>query len=576
MRMLGRLSDRGSAACACVMLLWAMASPNAAFATAAEWGNARILYFEKFNTTIDPRPALTQKRTEQRLLKFDAYGRRLELALEPNGAVPTHLDSQVRLYRGRLTGIDGSWARIATRGSNVHGLVWDGVDLYVIEPGAAVHAALVPPLEDPERSTVLFKLSDTILDAGATLCGVTAATQTTALEAYTALTRELGALKRTATIQQAASEVLRLEISAIGDAAFRGQFSSDAEALDQMLLRLNNIDGIFTAELGVRVQAPTTIIYDAHTDPLPRTNAPDALLKALGAHRGVSPQLKSRGLTHLFTGRDLAGETVGMGYIGTVCDGEFGVALTEVRGRGAWLESLIAAHEIGHNFGAKHDGEGECSAVPQNEFLMSPKVHATKATFSQCSQTQILRRISAANCVTVLSPADLSIPADLGTRREQVGQLFEWTLPVTNIGGRTAMHGRSEIQIPAELEIIEAWVSGGSCTSGAGVVDCTLGAISGGVTRDVNITLRALTAGTNTITAQLITSVDASHLNNAGTATIEVVAQPDPSGGIPAIDASPATTPAARGGGGALSKAWVSVLALLLLLTLRVRSLRWR
>lgn len=569
MRKLGWPSDRATVACACIVLACAASLPNAGQAAAADWGNARILYFEPFTTTIDPRPALSQKRTDQRLLKFDAYGRRLELALEPNAALAeaqaAHPASEVRLYRGQLTGIEGSWARIATRGSNVHGLVWDGTDLYVIEPGEAVRASLVPPLDRPQ-TTVLFKLSDTILDAGASLCGTTTATQPTALDAYTALTRELASLKSNPLLKHDISEGLRLEISAIGDAAFRAQYASDAEALDQMLLRLNNIDGIFTSELGVRVQAPTTLIYDANSDPLPATTSASALLTSLGTHRAATPQLRSRGLTHLFTGRDLDGATVGIGYIGEVCSQQFGVAITEVRGRGAWLESLVGAHEIGHNFGAIHDGEGECSAVPQNEFLMSPTVHSDKATFSSCSRARIMQHIATASCVTVLSPADLSIPADLGTVHEQVGRLFEWTMPVTNVGGRTSESGRVEVQIPAGFDIIEAWIGGGTCMSGAGVIDCALGEIAGGVTRTLNVTLRAQVAGTSTIAAQLIASPDANLTNNTGSATFEINMQAPVAGSDPVSDASTAPPASGRGGGGAWSEAWTAALSIVLLL----------
>ena len=84
MRLLGRHAGTGPAgwlhACVAGMLL----SASAHAADSALPGGARILYFEPFTTTIDPRPALTQKSTRSRQLKFDAYGRRFELALEPN------------------------------------------------------------------------------------------------------------------------------------------------------------------------------------------------------------------------------------------------------------------------------------------------------------------------------------------------------------------------------------------------------------------------------------------------------------------------------------------------------------
>jgi hypothetical protein len=562
MELLGRRSGSLSV-WACIAAAFGF-HPSPTLAADDAWGNARILYVEKFETTIDPRPALAQKRSTSRVLKFDAFGRRLELTLEPNStleAAAAARSSAVNLYRGELTGIKGSWARVATRGSDVHGLIWDGTDLYVIEPTEAVRSSIVAPVDVSATKTVLFRLSDTILDAGAGLCGTTATTERSALDSYTELTHELGSLKTSGQLQKAADAALRIEISALGDAQFRAQFESESDAIDQILLRLNNVDGIFAAELGIQVQVPTAVVYEADSDPLPTTTAATSLLRHLATLRANSPQLKARGLTHLFTGRDLDGTTVGIGYIDSVCNTEYGVALTEIRGRGAWLESLVTAHEMGHNFGAVHDGEAPCSFVPQNEFLMSPVVHPTKATFSNCSRTRILQTARAASCVTTLPPADLAIAADLGTVREQIDQMFEWELPITNAGGHTASNGRIEVLIPSGLELIEAWFPGGTCTSGAGAVDCALGSIGGGVTRALNLTLIGREAGLHTISARIVAATDAKATNNTGTATIAIESQPTP----PSIVTGETSIPTSPNGGGGSFGAGLAAALLLLI-----------
>ncbi len=525
MRRFGRAAGRRLVAWACAaMAPFALVNPSIA---AEPFGNARILYFEPFQTTIDPRPALREKRTNgARVLKFDAYGRRFELNLEPNAPLDGIRASQdaasVQLYRGELTGIAGSWARISTLGPDVHGLIWDGAQLYVIEPSDSVRDAVVAPL-DPATNTVLFRLADTILEPGASMCATpTAADAPTGRESYDSLKRELNALKNGPAVMQAMGAALRLEVAALGDAQFRAQFPSDAAAIDQILLRLNNVDGIFAAELGVQIQVPTALVYGPTSDPLPATTDPSDLLRRLAAHRAASPDLKARGLTHLFTGRDLDGATVGIGYIDSVCHSEWGVALTEARNRGAWLESLVAAHEIGHNFGSVHDGESECSHIAQNQFLMSPTVFADKATFSSCSRDRMSARIATATCITTLPPADLALPAELGIVHEGLGRSFQWTLPIRNLGGRTSSNARVEVLLPASLDIIDAWIAGGTCTSGAGVIDCDIGSLAGGVTRSLNVTLRSRATGSSTISARLISWADARTDNNAGEGTIKI------------------------------------------------------
>src|SRR5690606_13516509 len=148
--------------------------------------------------------------------------------------------------------------------------------------------------------------------------------------------RELLALKRQRATTQSKSADLRLEVSAVADVQFRAQFLDDAATIDQILLRLKNVDGIFAAELGVQIQVPTVLIEDgsALLESIPSLCA---LLSNLAPWRAYSPLSHARALTPLITGRDLNGTPAGMGHVGSLCDPEHGVALTEVRHSGDWL-----------------------------------------------------------------------------------------------------------------------------------------------------------------------------------------------------------------------------------------------
>ncbi len=557
MRLLGLHAGAKSVGLLYAIVAGALLSSSALAAAGDTWGNARILYFEPFATTIDPRPALAQKTSRTRQLKFDAYGRRFELALEPNEKLQRAREtaspaSTVNLYRGQLTGISGSWARIATRGSEVHGLVWDGADLYVIESSDAIRDSLIPPLDASKTRTVLFRLSDTILDPGASMCSVGDAQSVAGGVAYESLTRELASLKRDFTMMKTGSAALRIELAAIGDAKFREQFASDAEATDAMLLRLNNVDGIFEAQIGVEIQVPTTQVYDSASDPLPPTTSSTELLEQLGNLRQRTPELQARGLTHLFTGRDLDGTTVGIGYVNSLCRAKFAVALTEIRGRGAWLESLITAHEIGHNFGSVHDGEAQCGYVAQDQYLMSPTVHSTSATFSSCSRNLMASNISAASCITSLPPPDLMIATDLGTVRNSPGQVFEWQLPITNQGGRSALQSHIEVLVPPSLTVSEVWISGGACTSGAGTISCEIGEVPGGASRSLHMTLSGATLGSNSINAHVSSISDTNQLNNVGEGIVLIADAAEPVATSQAPPAPTIASPAAgeTGGGG--------------------------
>jgi len=519
---------------------------------------ARITYFEPFVDTSSAPSSGSQKTSRTRELKFNAYGRSFDLKLESNDKLRSAANnSSVVLYRGALTGVSGSWARVAMRGTEVHALIHDGRDLYVIEPSADVADALVAPTDANKSTNILFKLADTIVDAAAATCATDAVANTKGSDTFEVLTREFSAMKQGIVMMQAGGAGLRIQLSAIADAKFRAQFASDAEARDQVLIRMNNVDGIFESQLGIEVQVPTTLVYDAATDPLPTTTSASALLTALADLRDRTPELHTRGLTHLFTGRDLDGATVGLGYVGSVCRKQYGAALSEVRGRGAWLESLITAHEIGHNFGAVHDGETQCSATPQNQFLMSPTVYPNASSFSDCSRELVAKTVASASCVTSIPAADLSLAADLGSVRSGPNREFEWQLSVSNVGGRASQQAQLEVAIPASLKIIEAFVPGGSCTSGAGAISCSLGDVAGGTSAALHLKLSGEALGSNEVSAEISSLADADPMNNRASGSIVIASENEPTSIVqapspvtPQVTNSSTSVAESNGGGG--------------------------
>lgn len=117
-------------------------------AEAVEAGDSQILYFERLNVAS---PATTtaseQKSSRSRDLQFDAYGRRFVLSLQPNDKLSPLLQSKsgttsVDLYKGQIDGASQSWVRIGVADGELHGMLWDGADLYIIEPIADLRDSL--------------------------------------------------------------------------------------------------------------------------------------------------------------------------------------------------------------------------------------------------------------------------------------------------------------------------------------------------------------------------------------------------------------------------------------------------
>lgn len=490
-----------------------------------ERADSQILYFEPLQLAA-PVSAGQQKSSQTRELQFDAYGRRFVVTLEPNDKLSGLLQSKsgssdLALYRGRVNDASGSWARVSVADGKIEGMLWDGSELYVIEPVEELQDSLpVNTPVDPD-ATAIFRLKDVVMAPGAASCGSDSSTDVSkGSDAYSSMLAEL---KGSPAIMQAVGATRRVEISALGDTLFLNRFGTEALARDEILRRLNNVDGIFSSQLGIEISVPSIDLGDS----LSATTSASSLLNELGDLRKRSPNLYVRGLTHLFTGRNLDGTTVGIAFVGSVCDRQYGAGLTESSNT-RWVESLIAAHEIGHSFGAPHDGDSSqaCSGTPAGSYLMAPSINGSDK-FSACSLNVMRAKAAGASCVTALASADIEVDANLGSVQWPLADSFQWNLTVRNAGGVTTANARAEIALPMDITIEEAVVTGGTCTSGAGLIMCDLGEIAGGNSVLVQLSLRSEVATSHAISVGVSATNEYNLNNNHGAGTISTLPEVD-------------------------------------------------
>jgi hypothetical protein len=321
---------------------------------------------------------------------------------------------------------------------------------------------------------------------------------------------------------------------------------------EEIVTRMNTVDGIFSTQLGIKIDVPEPTIFRQTNDPFTQSAAA-ALLDEVRAFRRGSALQRSRGLTHLMTGRDLAEDQVGIAYLNSVCSSEYGVGLSEGNARwGANISALIAAHEIGHNFNAPHDGEGACASTPQT-FLMAPQLNFSNQ-FSACSIQQIQARAVTASCLRPYAPADIAI-STAGGISAQTNSAFVLTLTVQALGSSTSSEVSATATPPATMTLNSATAANGSCGMTAGVVSCTLGNMEAGSSNQITLNLTGPAAGTFQIPFDVSSTNDSVTTNNSGQATVTVADAP--SGGT--------TVPDGSGGGGKNS---LDVLAMLFLLWL--------
>lgn len=382
------MSNHRRLALGCVLLI---VGTSADAATRA----ARILHHEA--VALKPQPASEPGGTR---LSFNAFGKRFDLELEVNERVRQGLPpgtSDIEPMRGEIEGIPGSWVRL-TRGPDGawQGMLFDGLEIYAIDTARDISALAVQPLEQQGTSPVIFRLADLLLPGGIGFC----ATQpdmaaVSGLDAYNAIVSE-------AQPAMASLEPNRqLEVAVVADYEFFTLFKrSQSETTQTVIARMNVVDGIYSAQLGIKIAVPTITVFSTPNDPFISSD-PKELLDEVKEFRRRSGEHMSRGLTHLMTGRDLNDETVGIAYIGGVCAGQFAASLSQ--GTDATTAALIIAHEMGHNFGAPHDSEpGACVAEPTS-FLMAPRLNGSDQ-FSACSLNQMQAFAASARCLKPYTP----------------------------------------------------------------------------------------------------------------------------------------------------------------------------
>src|SRR5262249_39353203 len=112
----------------------------------------------------------------QQHVSFDAYGRHFDIDLELNDNIARGISADrtdIKPYRGTVTGQAGSWVRLTWSRDGWRGVVSDGQDVYAIEPAGEMKQTAIQPLPAGASSSapIMYRLADAIMPDGAGVCG---------------------------------------------------------------------------------------------------------------------------------------------------------------------------------------------------------------------------------------------------------------------------------------------------------------------------------------------------------------------------------------------------------------------
>lgn len=163
------------------------------------------------------------------------------------------------------------------------------------------------------------------------------------------------------------------------DVEFGQRHGSNAAAT--AVAMLNIVEGFYSAQAATQVSLHALKAL-AGNGSLTSTNA-HTLLDAFVDY-GRAGHVAFSGVAHLLSGKDFDGHTAGLAYVGVVCNPNWGYGVDQATFSAA-AASVILAHEIGHNYDARHDGDG--NSCPASGYIMQPSVNlgALPTGFSSCS-----------------------------------------------------------------------------------------------------------------------------------------------------------------------------------------------
>jgi hypothetical protein len=249
-----------------------------------------------------------------------------------------------------------------------------------------------------------------------------------------------------------------------------------ANAAADMLSVINQVAGVFQAQTGVDLHVTQTVVYTTTPDPFDNATDSGALLTEFSNYK-ASPESPVYGtdLAHLFTGRTLDNSVLGIAWIATLCDSTYSTALSADFTTDNTSLVLLAAHEIGHVFGAYHDNQAgsPCASVPFG-FIMNPYINsALDLQFSGCSLSLIDPEIAGASCLgssipssatptpsPTATPSPTQTPLPTATRTPTAAPTATLTNTPTSFPtgpGLTPTPTRTRTRTPTPISVLRWW-----------------------------------------------------------------------------------------------------------------------
>ena len=285
---------------------------------------------------------------------FSNRSKQFRLMVQTENGLVEQVAPTVSTIRGTLRGV---------KGSRVIGCVTEeGCCARIKFPGG--EDCFVEPvarnLDNPAMAGVhvVYSKDDVIAEPGE--CG----NVTKVIEAEQEVEPNLATASAVAGLATMDLQVCELSLDA--DFEFFSNFGSASATLAQMELIVNIVNDQYESEVGIRHTISEAVVRTTANDPYTVSGASDLLTElrvfyTFGAGAGTT----TGDLTHLFTGRNLTGSTVGIAYFSVVCNRRWAFGLSQRLNQLSQMTDVVA-HELGHQWAQDHC---DCPNHTMNAFL---------------------------------------------------------------------------------------------------------------------------------------------------------------------------------------------------------------
>lgn len=137
--------------------------------------------------------------------------------------------------------------------------------------------------------------------------------------------------------------------------------SDEQRTINSIEAIMNAVNVVYERDVNITYEITTIIIRTSEPDPYSATD-PGVLLNQFTNYWNANHSNIHRDVAQLFTGKNIDGGVIGIAWLSVICSTSRGYNVIEAHFSRSNLTSrtALSAHELGHNFSARHCSGGTC------------------------------------------------------------------------------------------------------------------------------------------------------------------------------------------------------------------------